>query len=133
MSDYLMHLPERPALTTMNNGMDTGIRVSEVTSAVRKFSALLLTSLALSSAPALQAAPQALTDLLTQADECLYMLESTRDPAQPECDSIRTWYRESYPKTMAESGIADQTALKDIAAVVQDIEAWYQRHQPQDQ
>ena len=36
-------------------------------------------------------------DGLTYADTCLYMLESTRQLKQPDCDTLLTWHKESFP------------------------------------
>ena len=36
-------------------------------------------------------------DGLTYADTCLYMLESTRQLEQPDCDTLKTWHKESFP------------------------------------
>ncbi len=43
-------------------------------------------------------APHAnIIDGLTYADTCLYMLESTRQLEQPDCDRLFVWHQENLP------------------------------------
>jgi len=55
-------------------------------------------------------------DGVTYADNCLYMLESTRQLMQPDCDKLLRWHKESFPH------------LPDVKSIKSDQRAWFERN-----
>ena len=55
-------------------------------------------------------------DGVTYADNCLYMLESTRQLKQPDCDKLLRWHKESFPH------------LPDVKSIKSDQRAWFERN-----
>jgi len=51
-------------------------------------------------------------DGLTYADTCLYMLESTRQLEQPDCDTLFEWHKQKFPHLPAPENLENTARVK---------------------